>query len=351
MPRTGGDTRRGGEISVDNPAGLAEWSVNGLGTNRLMPNGNGGPGPLRGDGPEAKHRHVEVKGFDLHYVEAGHGHPMVLLHGDSASALDWKWVLPTLARQFRALALDFPGHGDSAKPAAPYSSDLFADTVTGFLEAVGIDEAVLVGHSLGGLVAARVALRAPDRVTSVCLVASGGLGRAVHPSLAAYTLPGVGEVATALGPTPLGRAQRSLARALLLFANSWQAPSEWLAEQARLMTRPGFAQASLRTRRSAMDAWGQKDLVIDDLPHVSRPTLVVWGAYDMVVPVSHAHAAMAVLPDARLEVLPDCGHLPQIECSRPFAEVLTTFATDTTMAARVRRSRRRSQGVESVRIA
>ena len=279
-----------------------------------------------GAGPaDLEHGRVDANGFALHYVVAGAGPPLVLLHGDSASALDWQWVLRDLAQRARVHALDFPGHGDSAKPDAPYSSELFTDSVIAFLDELGIEKAVLVGHSLGGLVAIRTALRASERVGALCLVATGGLGRYVHPAIAVQTLPGVGETAAAVSVTAPGSYQRAWGRALLLFARPWEAPPEWLAEQRRLATLPGFATASLRTRRSAIDVWGQKELVLPQLPRLRMPTLVVWGAGDMVVPVTHGMAASAVLPTAWLEVLPACGHMPQIEAPAAFVEILTDF--------------------------
>ena len=239
---------------------------------------------------------------------------MLLLHGDSASALDWDWVLPALAQDARVLALDLPGHGDSAKPTAPYSPALFADTVIAFLDALGIDRTVLVGHSMGGLVAALVALRLGERISTLCLVASGGLGRYIHPSLIA-----------ALGPTLLGRSQRPIARAVILFALPWRAPREWQVEQSRLIGLPGFADVSLRTRRSAIAPWGQKEIILPRLAALRMPTLVVWGLNDVVVPVAHAYAAMGVLPDAELVVFANCGHMPQIERAQSFVDTFRGF--------------------------
>jgi pimeloyl-ACP methyl ester carboxylesterase len=281
-----------------------------------------------GEPEDLHHIYTDVNGSTLHHFVAGEGPPMVLLHGDSASAVDWTWVRPHLARVAHVHALDFPGHGDSSKPSSPYSPKLFADTVVAFLDALGIERAVLVGHSLGGLVAVRAALHLEERVTALCLVASGGLGRYVHPAIAVQTLPGLGEAAAALAKTPPGSVQRAWARTMLLCARWWDVPAAWLDEQRRLTRLPGFAEASLRTRRSAIDLWGQKELILHDLHRLRVPTLVVWGAADIVVPVSHGVAAMAELPSARLEVLAGCGHMPQVEAPAAFAQTLTAFLSD-----------------------
>ena len=253
---------------------------------------------------------------------------MVLVHGDSASALDWSLALPALARDHRVLAVDLPGNGDSSKPPARYSPALFADAVAAFLDAAGVERAVLVGHSLGGLVAARVALRHPDRVEALCLVAAAGLGRAVTPAMIAHTFPGIGEASLVLGPTAVGRALRRTARPALMLARWWDAPPAWVEEQARLVSLPGFVEAGLRTRRSSLDPWGQRDIVLGDLHRLEMPALVVWGALDAVVPVSHGRAAARALRHGRLEVLPDCGHVPHLERAGAFVDAVARFLGD-----------------------
>lgn len=173
--------------------------------------------------------------------------------------------------------------------------------------------------------AARTALQHSERVSALCMVSSGGLGRYVHPAIAAQTLPGLGEASATFGQTLPGTLQRAWGRALLLFAPWSPVPSEWLDEQRRLMTLPGFADASLRTRRSAIDAWGQREVILPDLHRLQTPSLIVWGAWDTVVPVSHAFAAAAMLPNGRLEILPGCGHMPQVEAPAAFVQALTRF--------------------------
>lgn len=103
----------------------------------------------------------------------------MLLHALGESALDWRWVLPALARTHRVYALDLPGFGYSAKPSADYSPAFFASFVGAYLDALGLERTALVGNSLGGLVALRLALSEPARVSALGLVSSAGLGREV----------------------------------------------------------------------------------------------------------------------------------------------------------------------------
>src|SRR5215210_2718927 len=136
-------------------------------------------------------RKIEVDGLLTRYLTAGEGAPLVLLHALCESALDWRWVLPALAQAYRVYAPDLPGFGDSDKPAADYSPTFFARFVAAFLDALEVERAAVVGNSLGGLVALRLALSEPARVSTLCLVDSAGLGREVNPALVAPAAGGL----------------------------------------------------------------------------------------------------------------------------------------------------------------
>ncbi len=141
-----------------------------------------------------KEQQININGFTIRYFTAGdEGLPLVLLHGNAASALDWSWVLPKLATQYRVYAPDFPGFGDSSKPNLNYSLDFLTQFLTDFLDALEIERAVVAGNSLGGIVALRFALSNSDRVASLVLVDSSGLGYVVTPLLSQLTLAGYGE--------------------------------------------------------------------------------------------------------------------------------------------------------------
>ena len=170
---------------------------------------------------------------------------MVLLHALGENALDWSWVLPALSRGHRIYAPDLPGISGDGGVAADYSSASFASFVAAFLDASGIERAAIVGNSLGGLIALRLALSDPARVSTLGLVGSAGLGRTVSYALRAPTLPGYGELAIVWAGTPPGAAGRAWMRANLLFARPHLVPTEWMAEQRRLARRPGFLEATL----------------------------------------------------------------------------------------------------------
>lgn len=136
---------------------------------------------------------VDVGGMPTRYFAAGAGPPLMLLHGDGDGAFDWSWTLQALARTRRAYAPDLPGSGENAKPAADYSPAFLERFAATSLDAAGIGRAAVVGSSLGGPVALRLALLEPSRVGSLVLVASSGLGRAVNLGLSALVVPGYGD--------------------------------------------------------------------------------------------------------------------------------------------------------------
>ena len=192
---------------------------------------------------------IEVAGLPTRYLTAGTGPPLVLLHGAGDNALDWRWVLPALARTHHVYAPDLPGSPESARPAADYSPAFFERFVAGFLDALGIERAVMVGNSLGGLVALRLALSEPARIGTLVLVDAAGLGRTVNPVFTSVNVPGLAEAATPLWRTPAGAYQRAWGRAVLLFARPGNIPREWLAEQCRLARAPGYLEAHVTALR------------------------------------------------------------------------------------------------------
>ena len=268
---------------------------------------------------------VEIDGMPIRYLAAGEGPPMVLLHGAGDNALDWRWVMPTLAASHRVYAPDMPGSPDSARPAADYSPAFFERFVTAFVDALDIGRATFVGNSLGGLIALQLALSEPERAGALVLVDSAGLGRAVNPAFTSVNVPGLGEAAIPLGRTPAGADQRAWVRAMLLFARPGRVPREWLREQRRLALSPGYLEAHLTALRSQVSPGGQREVLVDQLSFLKMPTLVVWGTRDRVFPKSQAREAVSRLREGSLALIPDCGHMPHLECPDRFLAALDEF--------------------------
>lgn len=275
-------------------------------------------------------RRITVDGVKTQYLEAGAGSLLLLLQGHEPSATSWRWVIPALARNHRVLALSLPGHGESGPAADGHApgADL-APFVAMFLSAVGAEAPLdLVGHSAGGAIALRLTLADPARIRTLTLVDSAGLGREVHPLLALNTLPIIGELAVMISRMPGGDLARTTMSAAMLFAQPARIPAEFFTEQHAVDRRPGQLEASTAMARALFGPHGQRQILLDRLPALTTPTLVVWGERDYLLPVQQARAAVKSLPHGRLSVFPDCGHLPHVEHPDRFAAVLGSWLTE-----------------------
>jgi pimeloyl-ACP methyl ester carboxylesterase len=279
--------------------------------------------------PLVHDRRIRMDGVDLQYLEAGYGPPLLLVHGHEQSATSWRWVIPVLARTHRVLALSLPGHGDSGPAAGGYApgADL-APLVADFLDTLGVGALHVVGNSIGGAVVLRLTLADPERVRTLTLVDSAGLGREVHPLLALDTLPIIGELAIMISRMPGGDLGRTSMSTAMLFAQPSRVPKEFFDEQHALGRRPGQLEASTAMARALFDATGQREVLLDQLPTLTMPALVIWGGRDYVLPASQAQAAVDRLPHGRLALFADCGHLPHVESPDRFATVLSEWLAE-----------------------
>lgn len=252
-----------------------------------------------GDDDEASaYEFVEVDGLKVRYARrgAGAGTPVLFIHGFGGDLDNWLFNLDAVAEVTPVIALDLPGHGEST-PRLPGTSlaDL-AGFVASFLDAVGVARAHLVGHSMGGAIASRLALDRPQRVASLTLINSAGLGSEIS---AAYIDGFVG-----------AESRRDLKPVVeLLFANPELVTRKLLDDLLKYKRIDGVAPL-LRDLAAAQFAGGrQAEQPGLELDGKGIPVLVVCGRDDRIVPASHkAHAPSG----ARVEVL-DGGHMVMME--------------------------------------
>jgi pimeloyl-ACP methyl ester carboxylesterase len=238
-----------------------------------------------------------LTGSELGIYQPGTGLPLVLLHGAGDNARDWSYVLSLLGRSHQVFAPDLPGYSPASAPATDYSPARLARFILSFMDAVGLDSAAVAGNSLGGLAALQLALLEPERVSALCLVDSAGLGRAVNPVLVLQRLPGLGELAIAVGRRRPGAALRAVARALLLFGRPWRTPGSWLVEQYRAARQPGFLEATVASLRAVLGPFGQRQVLAKRLAELRMPTLIIWGTADWVIPITHGDGQSGGSPE------------------------------------------------------
>ena len=272
----------------------------------------------------AHQRYVRVGGHAVNVVELGSGPPVLFVHGLGGCWQNWLENLPDVARDHRVIALDLPGFGASEMPASEISVAGYARTVDAVLGALAIDAATVVGNSMGGFVAAELALARPARVERLVLVSAAGLHIADLRLHRVLDRLGRAERVFALtGGFVAGRsaavARRARLRRLALagvVARPAQLPGPLVAEQVAGAGRPGFMPA-LRSMASYP--------LRDRLARIACPTLVVWGARDRMVPVRDASAFERLIPGARKIVYPDTGHVPMLERPGRFNGDLRAF--------------------------
>lgn len=276
-------------------------------------------------------RTIVIDGNRIAYRLAGDGPLLMLVHGMAGSSETWKHVMPALAEHFTVLAPDLLGQGESDKPVSNYTIGVHVHTLRDLLDSLGYDRATVVGQSLGGGVAMQFASRYPERCERLVLVDSGGFGREVTPYLRLLSLPGMDSVFPVFCH-PWLRGTRVAAYIKRAGVRSTPARQEIWRSYASL-ANAGSRRAFFRSLREVVDSGGQTVSALKRLHDVAAlPTLIVWGAQDPFIPVSHAIAAHKALPGSRLEIFHGVGHYPHCEAPARFVALLLDFVRSTTPA-------------------
>jgi pimeloyl-ACP methyl ester carboxylesterase len=278
---------------------------------------------------------VSLHGHTVVYRTAGDPSLPVLLlvHGITSSSATWDPVIPGLAEHAHVIAPDLLGHGESDKPRADYSLGGFASGLRDLLEHLGHERVTVVGHSLGGGVAMQFAYQYYEHCDRLVLVSSGGLGREVSLALRAATLPGAELVLPVIANTHVRDAGAAIGR---LLGRLPMRPRPSVAEVARgyaTLAESTTRTAFVHTLRSVVDPGGQR-VHAGDLLYLAegRPTLIVWGALDTVIPVAHAHQAHAMIPGSTLEIFEQSRHFPHMDEPARFVRAVLHFLDSTTPA-------------------
>jgi pimeloyl-ACP methyl ester carboxylesterase len=275
-------------------------------------------------------RAITVDGDRIVYRAAGKGPVLLLVHGMAGSAVTWRHVMPALAERFTVLAPDLLGQGQSDKPRGEYSLGAHANTLRDLMDALGYERATVIGQSLGGGVAMQFAYQFPERCERLVLVDSGGLGREVTFYLRMLTMPGFESVFPLFCAPWLrdagSRVARWLGRAGVRSTPAREEIWRSYASLADARSRRAF----FRSLRDVIDFRGQALSALGRLHHAAKlPTLIVWGARDPFIPVSHAVAAHHAIPGSRLEIFEGVAHYPHCEAPERFVEVLVDFIAST----------------------
>jgi len=253
----------------------------------------------------------------LHVVDVGQGPVVLFVHGLSGCWKNWLENIPHFAVDHRVIAVDLPGFGESELPSEPISISGYAELLDTLMGELGITSAQVVGNSMGGFVAAELAIRFPARVERLVLVAAAGLSvesiRTKRQTGLRHRLENVAffNIGVVASHSALMARRRRLRSALMLLfvAHPNRLAPELAYEQVSSSGKPGFPGALL-----ALCCYP----IRERLGEIACPTLIVWGDKDRLVPVKDASVFEQLIPDARKIVYRDTGHLTMLERPRRF---------------------------------
>jgi pimeloyl-ACP methyl ester carboxylesterase len=275
------------------------------------------------------HQHwTVINGSSVNVIELGKGPALLFVHGLSGSWPNWLEQLPVFAASNRVIALDLPGFGHSPLPAEPISISGYARTLDALLDELGVGAAAVVGNSMGGFVAAELAINFPQRVERLVLVSAAGLSTYNHPQ-ASRALPRLRQVegvvaaytgwVAAHSDTVARRPGLRNATLGLVTRHPSRLPAALAAEQIRGAGKPGFIQA--------LQALLDYDFR-DRLGEIVCPTLIVWGDSDRIITARDADRFAELIPGSRKVVYEDTGHVAMLERPAEFNALLAEFLAE-----------------------
>ncbi len=272
---------------------------------------------------------VNVAGLRIDCLAAGTGgQPVVVLHGGGldAAGLSFRKAISVLAKRQLVIAPDWPGFGESAAMPSGWKVEDCVAFLSELLPVLGLQRTNLMGLSMGGGFALGYALQNPTLVERLVLVNSYGLGKERPGGLGFYLrvhVPFVSELTWALITWNRTLARRTLHAAL--FQRSEIATEILLDEVIRFARKPGAGKAFRQLQRTEMLWDGFRTNYVDRLPEVQVPTLIVHGARDPLVPFAWAERAHRLIPNSELMIIDQCGHLPPVEQSDVFNQLIERF--------------------------
>ncbi len=278
-------------------------------------------------------RWVMVHGRPVNTIEMGSGRSapgqaVVLVHGLSGSWMNWLEQIPVIAREHRVVALDLPGFGASPMPAGEISMSAYARTLDALMDELGINAAAVVGNSMGGFIAAELAIAFPQRVERLVLISAAGIS--THPPPDRRDLmPAIVRSERILAACAAWVASRSATVARrprlreatlgLVVRHPRRLPAPLAAEQLRGAGKPGFLPA--------LQSIVSYD-VRERLPEIACPTLIVWGDGDRLISVQDADVFAELIRDSRKVIFEDTGHMAMLERPAAFNALLGEFLAE-----------------------
>lgn len=255
---------------------------------------------------------VTIFGAKIRYLEAGDAAKpkVILLHGLGAQAESWQFNIAALSQNYHVIALDQVGFGKSDKPLLKYRVATYVDFLDKFMSELKIEKASLVGNSMGGWIAGLMAIKYPNRVEKIVLADAAGI------------------IPDAVNTDEIYRLNNSTrdeirANLKLIFATPALQNNEALVDQfmtQRVVANDGY------TINSIIESIKRKeDFLNNRLAEIKKPTLIIWGKQDGLLPVADAYTFNKGIANSELVIFDNCGHVPQVEKALDFNKKVLEF--------------------------
>jgi pimeloyl-ACP methyl ester carboxylesterase len=258
---------------------------------------------------------IPVFSYKIHYLEAGRGTPVILLHGSGGEGARWMPTIKGLASEFRVIAPDQIGWGNSEKPMTIYHSGVFAEFLARFMKEIGVPKAALVGQSMGAGVALQMAVSYPQLVDRMVLVNGGGFRSANDPPRTGAPDWHARQIANA---GTLAESREYLEK---MYYNHSLISDKLVEDNLVLRLRSAYTAEAVQIA----NARGLGGITEEQVRGIKTPTLLVWGANDKLSPVVNADKLNAAIPGSRKVLIDKAGHYPFIEHPEQFNQAVREF--------------------------
>lgn len=254
---------------------------------------------------------ITIQENKIRYLEYGvSSNAIIFVHGLGASAERWEYVIQYFRENYRVIVPDLPGFGLSDKPSIDYTVDFFVKTLSEFIDGIGIQNAILIGSSLGGQIIAELAITEPKLINKMILVSPSGVVNYSAIVLDVY-------IGAAISPT-----QENVRNAFLMMnGQNKDVDSKIVNNFIKRMNTPNAKNAFLSTIMSNKES----KISCEKLANVSIPSLVIWGECDPLIPKDNADLFLSCIKNCQFVEMKKCGHTPFVDKPKKFSKIVLEF--------------------------
>ncbi len=269
-------------------------------------------------------QYLDVDGYKTRYWSYGNAESIILLlHGFAFSVELWELNIPDLSKNHKVIAIDLLGFGLTDKPKGKQNLDVFPLFVYSFMQKMSILKAHIVGHSMGGLIAIKLAQMHPECAETLVLLGCPGFQSKIPMHFRIFSLPFIGELF--IKPN-----KRGLEGALRKNTFNKSVITKKLVDRLyEFSLHPEMGETLLMVTRTAVGIFGFKKFIVrnikKEIDKLTMPVLIIWGKEDEIIFSSHAYTANKIIKHSKLIIFENCGHLPQLEYPEKFNQILEDF--------------------------